>query len=161
MQVLPFRWFSCFRFRCLRWKWVLDFRWFVWGILCEAFHFQVFCNCKKRVELFSWYIKFKTDTMSTYLTPFMYSKGCSWRFLLKTDLKKGLHADRITLWAWIWSSSHTRVTSKKSLSSLSSLNAVLMFDSKSFHLKQNFSELPILPCAKVLCMKSNIFSAKD
>ena len=47
--------------------------------------------------------------------------------------------DRITLWAWIWSSSQARVTSRNSWSSRSSLNATPMLDSKSFHLRQNFS----------------------
>ena len=59
--------------------------------------------------------------------------------------KKGLQADKITLWACIWSSSQASVTSKKSLSSRSSLNAPLMLVSKSFHRRQNFSVVMLSP----------------
>ena len=73
-------------------------------------------------------------------TPLRYSRGCWWGFLFSTFLKNGLHADRIVLCASIWAlSSQARVTSKKSRSFLKSRNAELIFDSKSFHLRQNFS----------------------
>ena len=58
--------------------------------------------------------------------------GCL--FLLNSFFKSGLEAAKITLWAsTCWSSSHTRVTSVKSLSSLKFPNAVLILSWKSFH----------------------------
>ena len=120
-----------------------------------------------------WYMKLSKETRSEYLTFFRYSRGwlCLWRWkrVLKfyqnvsfkchvsldqrtksdnfsdndTHLKKGEHAARISLWAWISSSSTAIVTSNKSLSSLSSLKASLMFLSKSFHCKQKLSPGPI------------------
>ena len=56
------------------------------------------------------------------------------------------------MWACTCCSSQARVTSKKSLSSLSSRKATLMFVSKSFHRRQNFSlaisvtRYILLPC---------------
>ena len=85
-------------------------------------------------------MKFRTDRSSEYLTPFRYRSGCWCWFLRRMFRKNGEQAERMTLWAEICSSfSHARVTSKKSLSSRISRNAVLMFASKSFHFKQNFS----------------------
>ena len=49
------------------------------------------------------------------------------------------------LWACTWESSQARVTSKKSFSSRSSRKATLMLDSKSFHLRHNFSEVILAP----------------
>ena len=85
-------------------------------------------------------MKFRTDRSSEYLTPFRYRSGCWCWFLRRMFRKNGEQAERMTLWAEICSSfSHARVTSKKSLSSRISRNAELMFASKSFHFKQNFS----------------------
>merc|ERR1719495_2497897 len=86
-------------------------------------------------------MKFRTEVRSVNLTPFRYRRGleCWWR--LRIVLKKDEQAERITLCAWICSLSHARVTSKKSLSSLISRKAELMFVSKSFHRRQNFSVL--------------------
>ena len=97
-----------------------------------------FYNIQK--ESYPWYMKFRTDRSSEYLTPFRYRSGCWCWFLRRMFRKNGEQAERMTLWAEICSSfSHARVTSKKSLSSRISRNAVLMFASKSFHFKQNFS----------------------
>ena len=62
----------------------------------------------------------------------------------RTERKKGLQAERITLWACSCSSSQAMVTSKNSFSSLMSLNTKLIFLSKSFQERQNFSELAIV-----------------
>ena len=83
----------------------------------------------------------KTLWRSVNFTPFRYSNGCWWTFRLKMFRKNGEHALRITLCACICSFSHAMVTSKKSLSSRNSRKAQLMLDSKSFHRRQNFSEL--------------------
>ena len=54
----------------------------------------------------------------------------------------------MTLCACSWlSSSHAKVTSKKSFSSLNSRNAPLTFCSKSFQRRQNFSEDAISNCS--------------
>merc|ERR1719447_884638 len=87
-----------------------------------------------------WYMKLRTAVRSLNFTPFRYKRGWAWGLRLSTPLKKGEQAERMTLWAWICSSSQDRVTSKKSLSSLNSRKAVEMLDSKSFHRRQNFSE---------------------
>ena len=55
-------------------------------------------------------------------------------------LENGLQALRITLCACSCSSSQAMVMSKNSLSSLMSLKAELIFLSKSFQRRQNFSE---------------------
>ena len=66
-------------------------------------------------------------------------------FFLRTELKNGLHALRMTLWASIsWSSSHTRVTSEKAGSSLKPLKEEVMFCWKSFHFRHNFSDVIML-----------------
>ena len=64
----------------------------------------------------------------------------------RTERKKGLQvqAERITLWACSCSSWQAMVTSKNSFSSLMSLNTKLIFLSKSFQERQNFSELAIV-----------------
>ena len=87
-----------------------------------------------------WPPRGRTDSRWVSFTPFTYNRGCWWGFLRRILWKKELQADSITLWAWICSSSHARVTSKKSLSSRSSLKALLMLCSKSFQRRQNFSE---------------------
>ena len=48
-----------------------------------------------------------------FYIPLRYSRGCSCLFFFSTVLKNGEQADKITLWAWSWSSSQARVTSKK------------------------------------------------
>ena len=97
-----------------------------------------------------WYIKFRTASTSSYFMPFRYRSGWLCGFLLRTPLKNGEHAERITLCASSWFPSQANVTSKKSLSSLSSLKAVLTLVSNSFHFKQNFSPPPELPPADIL-----------
>ena len=96
-----------------------------------------------------WYMKFSTASTSSYLMPFRYRRGWLCGFLLRTALKKGEQAERMTLWASSWFPSQANVTSKKSLSSLSSLKAVLTLLSNSFHLRQNFSPPPELPPADI------------
>ena len=59
-------------------------------------------------------------------------------------MKNGLEAASMILSAsTCFPSSQTRVTLVRSLSSLNSRKATLIFVSKSFHLKQNFSQLDI------------------
>ena len=114
------------------------------------------------------YIKFSIASTSSYFMPFRYRSGWECGFLLRTDLKKGLQAERITLWASTCLPSQANVTSKKSLSSLSSLKAVLTLLLNSFHLRQKFSELPapdildfascqglatLIPCVLTLVVK--------
>merc|ERR1712242_28840 len=85
-------------------------------------------------------MKLSTASMSLKETPFRYSKGCWCWLRRRTPLKNGLQALRISLCACSCSSSQAIVMSKNSLSSLISLKAELIFFSKSFHLRQNFSE---------------------
>ena len=77
-------------------------------------------------------MKLRTYWRSENLTPFRYRKGFGWGLRLKIFRKIGLQAQRITLWACIWSSSQARVTSKNSLSSLCSQNAELIFADRTF-----------------------------
>merc|ERR1719370_1803336 len=98
-------------------------------------------------------MKFNTLTKSAYLTPLNdRAEDGSWRFLRRTVRKNGEQALRITLWACSCSSSQAKVTSKKSLSSRSSRKAELMFDSKSFQRKQNFSFDIFFSCLDILSL---------
>ena len=63
--------------------------------------------------------------------------GCVWVF--KSLLKKGLHAERMTLCAWTLWSSQAKVTSMKSLSFFRSLKDVWAMSWKSFHRKHSVS----------------------
>ena len=115
----------------------------LWSPWVRPFTFRSSATAKKELRsswatlTSPWYMKFKTAKRSVCLTFRMYNSGWACWFFLRTPLKNGEHAARITLWACTCWSSHASVTSKKSLSSLSSLNATLMFVSKSFHRKQN------------------------
>merc|ERR1719222_848938 len=79
--------------------------------------------------------------MSVDFTPFRERGGWLCGFLRSTVRKNGEQAERITLCACTCSSSQVNVTSKKSLSSLNSRKAQLMLLSKSFHRRQNFSDI--------------------
>lgn len=60
---------------------------------------------------------------------------------LKTPLKYGLHADRITLWAFIFCPSQVKVTSTRSSEHLRDSRAVTILEWKSVHLRHNASAM--------------------
>ena len=66
-------------------------------------------------------------------------------FFFRTELKKGLLAVSIILWASIcWSPSHKRVTSQKSESFLQSCKELITFLWNSFHFKENFWDMKVM-----------------
>ena len=65
-------------------------------------------------------------------------------FLLSSLVKNDISGETELELTSICSSSHAKVTSKNSFSVLISWRAPLMLVSKSFHLRQNFSEEPIV-----------------
>ena len=94
----------------------------------------------------------------------MYTIGWECLFLFKSSMKKGLDDARTTLWASICCPSpQARVTSVKSLSSLSSLNEEVMFSLKSFHWRHSFSEVAIIRvivCLVVQCKTPEICNSR-
>ena len=118
----------------------------LWSPWVSPFTFNSSATAKKELRsscatfTSPWYIKFKTAKRSVCLTFLMYKSGWACWFFFRIPLKNGEQAARITLWACTCSSSQARVTSKKSLSSLSSRKATLMLLSKSFHRRQNLSD---------------------
>ena len=81
-------------------------------------------------------------TKSRDFKPLIYIRGCGCLFLFKISMKNGLDAARMTLWASTrLPSSQTRVTSRRSLSSLSFPKDEFTPALKSFHCRQSFSEV--------------------
>ena len=88
----------------------------------------------------SWYMKSRIAAKSRNFTPLIKIKGCCCLgCALRSPLKNGLRAERITLRAWRLWPSHTRVTSLKSLLILSSPKDICTRFWKSFHFRQSFS----------------------
>ena len=87
--------------------------------------------------------------------PLMYIRGWECFCLFRRSMKNGLVEAKTVLWtSMFWPSSQARVTSVKSLSSLSALNENVMFSLKSFHWRHSFSEELIIPIILVFCVRS-------